>query len=71
MQDAACRSVVDSLPARPPGGVRAARPCSIDAHQQVRGAGDLSNRKDQPGRRVIDGGADDPNRIDGAPTVYR
>ncbi len=43
----------------------------IDAHQQVLGTSDLSNGKDQPGRGVIDGGADDPQRIDRAPTEYR
>ena len=43
----------------------------IDAHQQMHRTGDLGNREDQPGCRVIDGGAGDSKQIDSSPTVHR
>ncbi len=43
----------------------------VDAHQQMHRAGDLSHRKDQPGRRVIDRRAGDPQQSDSPTTVQR
>jgi hypothetical protein len=43
----------------------------LDTDEQMLGTSDLGNREDQPGGRVIDGGAGDAQQVDRCSTVER